>query len=394
MTQLPTSNPTVSSLGFLGTGGMGGALYAASSALATIDNEISNMELENLARAAKVSSEITSTRLTTQIESAKENQESAIAEADKEFASAGSALFGCIAGIGLGFKDFSSDSLKDEINDTKALQNELKPSSELIQQDEEELLQVRSKQTKIKDQATKIDADGKASIQAKKEELNQETDPAKKELLAKSIDKDVAALQKKLDQLDQKAQALETRETKILGRIDARKAAGSLNVQIQAASRATTAEEQVIDRMVGTSTRDPNISGFRGQDEEEANLNRRAIALIKADPSKLRTVRNAADAKMKALLKTKDETNGQKFNGFTQTANNGAQLITGSIGGSYDIDKAKHANEAAIDAAEVDSIKMAEEAFQAAVRGYEEASEASRSAAIQIAQGYQQAARG
>ncbi len=392
MSQLQTNNIAPSSLGFLGTGGMGGALYAALSTLATVDNDISAMELKNLAKAAKASSDITDTRLDTQIQSAEENEKSAFANADKEFASAGSALFGCIAGLGFSFKDFSSDSLKDEINDTQALQNELKPSDELIEQDENELLNVKAKQTDIKNQTDKIVADGQKAAAAKMNACKTPNEPTPEEQAL--MDDDAKILQKKIDKLEVKQKTLEARETSILNRIDARKASGSLNVQIQADSRTATAEEQVIDRMVGTDTRAPNVSGFKGNSEEEANLNRRAIALIKADPAKLRTVRNAADSRMKELLKRKEENNAQRFNAMTQIANQGSQIMSGSFSGTYEIDQAKYANEAAIDSAEVDSIKMAEEAFQAAVRGYEEASESSRSAAVQIAQGYQQAARG
>lgn len=373
------NNSMVSQLGVLGTGGMGGALYAASSSLASIDNEIMSMELKTLSREAKVSADITKIRLNTQEEAASQTQKSTMTQVDEEYVSAGTSLAGCVAGIGFGIKDFSSGTLDDEMTDTKAFQNSLKPSSESIA-DDQELQQVRNEKTKLLDTYHEKDNDLINRWKSTTDENEIQNIEDESDRLAKNFGADM----KKIN----------AREEEIQKRITSRGTSGSLGIQLQANPSAPTEEEQVIDRWTGNDMRVPKVSGFRGHDPEEMALNKRAAELLKADPAKLRSVRNSVDERLSELERQKDSINANKQQSLTMTVNSATGTVSQGAGGYYKTEGAGDTYTAAIDTATAQSIEMAERAFQEGVRGYEQAAEQLRQAAIQVAQGYQQAARG
>jgi hypothetical protein len=187
---------------------------------------------------------------------------------------------------------------------------------------------------------------------------------------------------------------LEKREKEIKTKIASRRASGSNSVELGAAPSTPTPEQQVMKRWIGTDTRDAQVSGFRGHDEEEAALNRRAAELLKSDPDNLRNVRNSVDQRLSELEGRRDTIQANKQQAWTQTANATATAASQAAGGGLKMEGAADTYTAAVEGAIAQSVEIAERACQDGVRGYEQEAEQLRQAAIQVAQGYQQAAKG
>lgn len=396
-------NQALSQLGVLGTGGMGGALYAASSSLASIDNEIMNMELKLQASGAKTGAEITKIRLDTQVDAASQTEEATKTQASEDFATAGASLVGCAFGIGFGIKDFSGKSLDDEIADTKSFRDAISPKA---------VKEFNDKENTFKTKEAEIKQECNDKIKEAEKECSTETEEAEIEAMTFNHITTVDTSDPNFDSgLDTKAAAIRAKFNTLRAQFPQVKAKlesdakteiqkirtttfGSPDVVLQAGRTAPTPEEQVIDRWVGNDLRAPDVSGFKGHDENEAKLNQRAAELLKADQNKLRIVRHALENKLTELQGRKDSINANQMQQKTTMVDSGMKAVGQGVGGYYKTKGAKDSYASSVENATAQSIEMAEKAFQDGVRNYEQAAEQLRQAAIQIAQGYQQAARG